>query len=110
MESSDDERWRTMSYSPEPGRDPRPAPWASPSTTDTGDTQRADGTPPADSTRVDQPAVDQPAVDRPGFDRPGFDQAGFDRPGFDRPGDRPGVDRPVDVTAGRQDPWATDDI
>jgi putative serine protease PepD len=88
-----------MSYSPEPGRDPRPAPWASPSTTDTGDTQRVDGTPPADSTRVDQPAVDQPAVDRPGFDRPG-----------DQPGDQPGVDRPVDVTAGRQDPWATDDI
>ncbi len=46
-----------MSYSPEPGRDPRPAPWASPGTTDGHDTQRFDEAPAAGSTRVDH-AVD----------------------------------------------------
>src|ERR671932_2033532 len=46
-----------MSYSPEPGRDPRPAPWASPSTPDPQDTQRFEDAPPAGGTRVDQ-AVD----------------------------------------------------
>ncbi len=46
-----------MSYSPEPGRDPRPAPWASPSTADGHDTQRFDEAPAAGSTRIDH-AVD----------------------------------------------------
>jgi putative serine protease PepD len=46
-----------MSYSPEPGRDPRPAPWASPSTPDPQDTQRFEDAPPAGGTRVDE-AVD----------------------------------------------------
>ncbi len=46
-----------MSNSPEPGRDPRPASWASPGTTDGHDTQRFDEAPASGSTRVDH-AVD----------------------------------------------------
>src|SRR4051794_9380813 len=46
-----------MSYSPEPGRDPRPAPWASPGTADSHDTQRFDEAQATGSTRVDH-AVD----------------------------------------------------
>jgi putative serine protease PepD len=93
-----------MSYSPEPGRDPRPAPWASPSTTDTNDTQRFDDTPPAGSTRVDQPVADRPVPDRPVPDRPVADQ-----PVADQGAVREGVaDQGADVTAERQDPWAAD--
>jgi len=82
-----------MSYSPESGRDPRPAPWASPSTTDTQDTQRFDDTPPADGTRVDPPVADRVVDDQP-LDRAGDDQHA--------------VDHGVDVPPARQDPWAAD--
>ena len=102
-----------MSYSPEPGRDPRPAPWASPSTTDTEDTQGFDGAPPADNTRVDGPADDgsladhnlvhQRAADH-GVQQPGADQPTVDQPAVDQPG----ADQPVDVPPRPQDPWAAD--
>src|SRR5918912_497368 len=52
-----------MSYPPEPGRDPRPAPWASPSTTDPQDTQRLEDPPTAGRNRADHPGgypADQP--------------------------------------------------
>jgi putative serine protease PepD len=59
-----------MSYSPEPGRDPRPAPWASPSTTDPQDKQRFEEAGPAGSTRVDEAAdVTPDREDRPAADR-----------------------------------------
>ncbi len=107
-----------MSYSPEPGRDPRPAPWASPSTTDTQDTQGFDGAPPADNTRVDRPVDDrsvaahngvhQPAADH-GLQQPGLQQPGVQQPGVQQPGaDQPTVDQPVEVSPGPQDPWAAD--
>src|SRR4051812_8761003 len=67
-----------MSYPPEHGRDARPAPWASPSTADSHDTQRFDEAPAAGSTRVDHAvgvspdgAPDQAAQQTPehAFDR-----------------------------------------
>src|SRR3954451_20612737 len=80
-----------MSYSPEHGRDARPAPWASPSTADSHDTERFDEAPAAGSTRVDHPvdvtpdrAPDQAA--QPGFDRaPEHAYLGAPAPGYGPP-------------------------
>src|SRR4051812_4453088 len=91
-----------MSYSPEPGRDPRPAPWASPSTTDTNDTQRFEDTSPADSTRADQPVADH-AVDHVTDHVVDHDADHAVDHGSDR-----AVDQPADVTPGHQDRWAAD--
>ena len=75
-----------MSYSPEPGRDPRPEPWASPSTAGGHDTQQFGGAP-AGSTRVDE-AVDV-TPDRPTGDTGHSAGAGHDTPADPRPADAP---------------------